>query len=306
MKIDISRWIGVGLAFALVAPGIAQEVKDPAPAVGVPGDSPDATGGPDAFGYTYADQASGCAYNFIDISTTGTFIFNGDDAAGTVGLSAPFDFYGTAFNALQMAANGYVTTDLADTGPDLSNDCPIPAVPSTPGGTAGARMYPLHDDLDLEAGIGNAYAEYFAQCPRPSDRCTLTAEDCTILQWDNVAHFPGGAAAPTWDFQVILYHQTNDFVYQIGPGNPEVGSGSTTGIQDFSPPTTGLSYACNVAASVPDNTAVCFAHPNPLPPACVFEPTSWVDVPTLGGAGLAALVLLLGAAAFFVLRRRTA
>lgn len=303
MKNVCTRCLGAGLALLLVVPAFAQEVKDPNPAVGVPGEAPDATGGPDGFGYTYADQASGCAYNFIDISATGTFVVDGDDTSGTVSLSAPFDFYGTPFTALQMAANGYISTDTTDTGPDLSNDCPIPAAPSTGG---GARMYPLHDDLDLESGIGEGVAQYFPVCPRPSDRCAAN-EDCTIIQWDDVAQFPGGAAAPTWDMQVILYHQTNDFVYQIGPGNPETGSGSTTGIQDFPPPTTALSYACNTAGSVPNDTAICFAHPNPLPAECLpYVPPVIQEIPTLGGIGLAALALVLGTMAFFVLRRRSA
>lgn len=40
--------------------------------------------------------------------------------------------------------------------------------------------------------------------------------------------------------------------------------GSTTGIQNESA-TDGLTYACNVAASVPAATAVCFYHPTPIP-----------------------------------------
>lgn len=268
----ISRTIlGVLLLLASTAtPAVleAQEIKDPNPPQGSGGPLPDDTGGPDAFGYTYADDAEPTCTGggFVDISATGMQVVVGDDvSSGPVALGGDtFNFYGTDFTSLVMASNGYISTDPTDTGPDLSNDCPLPAPPSTGG---GARMYPLHDDLDLEAGFGEGYFQYFATCPRPNDRCQA-GEACSIFQWDDVAHFPGGAAAPTWDIQVILYHDTNDFVYIIGAGNPELGSGSTTGIQDFPPPTTALVYACNTAASVPDDTSICWFHPNPVPGTC--------------------------------------
>lgn len=281
----------------------AQEVKDPNPPANI-NDAPvsvNATGGPDAFGYTYRDQNEpGCTFDFIDISATGTFIVDGDDtSSGPVALGAPINIYGVNFTELNMAANGYITTDPNDTGPDLSNDCPLPAIPSTPAGTNGARLYPLHDDLDLESGIGAGYVEYFEICPRAGDTPGCELEDCTIFYYDNVAHFPGGGAAPTWDMEVILYHQSNNIVYQIGSGNPEMGSGSTTGLQDFSPPTTELTYACNTPGSVPDNTAVCIYHPSPN---CLVERA----VPTLSEWGLIAMAGILGVIGLFAIRRRKA
>lgn len=294
------------MALAVSASLIAQpaEVKDPTPPAGDTVGSPaEATGGPDAFGYTYADSAEpNCTYQFVDIAATGTFLFDGDDtSSGPVALTEPIDIYGTSFSDIVMTSNGYMSTDATDTGPDLSNDCPLPAAPSTGG---GARLYPLHDDLDLETGIGSGLAEYFAECPRVNDRCPI--ESCTVFQWDDVAHFPGGVDEPTWDMEVILYHKTNDIVYQIGAGNMETGSGSTTGLQDFPPPTTGLTYACDTAGSVLDDSGVCILHPNPVPDDCFPEIPSPVEVPTANNLGLLALFLGLAAAAIFVLRRRLA
>ncbi|MCB1056573.1 MAG: hypothetical protein KDD11_13810, partial [Acidobacteria bacterium] len=164
----------------------------------------------------------------------------------------------------------------------------------------GARMYPLHDDLILNTGVGGGFVEYFADCPRTNDRCPI--ESCTIFQWDNVEHFGGGGP---WDMEVILYHRTNDIVYQIGAGNPELGSGSTTGVQNDGA-TIGLTYACNTGNSIPDNTGVCIIDPNPAPPECNPIIPSPVEVPTANNFGLVALFLGLAAAAFFVLRRRFA
>lgn len=243
---------------ALVASfSMAQELKgqDENTGAGVGGD---ATGGPDGFGYTYADQADGCTYSYVDISGTGSVVGSGDDTAFPVALGATsFDFYGSAVTTVAMATNGYLSTDPADTGPDLSNDCPLPTPPST---GSGARIYPLHDDIDIEPGIGNMYHQYFPVCPRVSDFGPTLG--CDVFQWVG-EHFPGGAAN-TEDFQAILYEETWEIVIQ-NAANAEGGSGSTTGIQNDGA-TIGLTYACNAAGTiVAGSTAVCFEHPFGLP-----------------------------------------
>lgn len=269
----------------------SQEIKDANPPSGAEiGTDSRATGGPDAFGYTFADQAEAdVSFDWIDITGTGTFVGSGDDSAGSVTLGASFNFYGTDYTAMTMATNGYLSTDPTDTGPDLSNDCPLPVSPSTGG---GARIYPLHDDLITN----NMYYEYFAVCPRQNGRCGLP-EDCSIFFWDDVTHFGGGGP---WQMEVILYHQTNDIVAQVGAGNPELGSGSTTGIQNDGA-TDGLTYACNTAASLPDSAAVQFYHPNDITSICQAAP---VRVPSLGSIGIAVFVVMLGIVAFVVIRRR--
>jgi len=266
--------------------------KDPNPAQGSPDGLPNnATGGPDAFGYTFADTAEAeCGYQFVDITATGTSITSGDDSSsGPVALGAPFDFYGVSLTDLVMTTNGTLSTDPTDGGGDLSNDCPLPATPSTSG---GARLYPLHDDLITTDGL----MEYFTACPRPNANCSVP-EDCTIFQWNGVTHFGGGGP---WNQQAILYHQSGDMVFQVEPGNPEAGSGSTTGIQNEAA-TDGLTYACDTAGSVPDNTGVCFFHPTPAE-ACAGLPI--VAIPTANNFGLLALLIGLSIAAFFLLRRR--
>lgn len=261
--------------------GPQPEVKQPnPPAESGPGTSPEATGGPDGFGYIFFDQADGCSFQFVDISASGTPVVTGDDTASApIALSQPFSFYGNNFNNLVMASNGYVTTDLADTGPDLSNDCPLPTVPSTPVGTNGRRMYPFHDDLVLTGGASSGFVQFFAACPRVQD----APQACTVFQWNDVELF----AAPgiIWDQEVIIYHTTGTMVAQVGPGNPDTGGASTTGIQ--SDPTsgasfTGLTYACNTAGSVPANTAVCFGIP--AGPDLVLTKTASPPNPGIGAA----------------------
>ena len=217
--------------------------------------NPNLAGGPDAFGYTFRDSNEAVnppAFQFIDISATGTLLTrdagsSADEGAATLPLGGPgFSFYGNTINTVRVSTNGYISTALGDSGGDLSNDCPLPVIPST---GSGARFYPLHDDL-ISANIRH---QYFATSPRPADNGPNTGVN--VISWINSDHFGGGTDA--FSFQVLLY-DNGDIVYQYGAGNPEAGSGSTTGIQDGDA-AIGLTYACNTAATLADGLAILFS-----------------------------------------------
>lgn len=212
-------------------------------------------------------DANGPAFNFIDISATGTFTTKGDkdsstsmapDGIGsTVPLGTPFTLFGVTYTELVPTTEGYITTDPADTGNDISNDCPLPKVPSTPTTTTGSRIYPLHDDIDVADAV---YYEHFETCPRTHDSgCNMS---CNIFMWHEAGHWPD-AATTNFDFEAILY-QNSDIVYQYATGNhgnPEKGVSSTTGIQsaapgDGNPPEFGFTHACNTLDSILDDSAV--------------------------------------------------
>ncbi len=293
---NMYSWFIVGLLAFSAAFGFSQvssggddttpapqgEVKDATPPTGGPGGVANrGVGGPDAFGYTFD---TGVDFQMIDISGTGALVVSGDDvSSGPIALGGdPFNLYGTEYPSLVMASNGYISTDPTDTGPDLSNDCPLPATPSTGG---GARIYPLHDDLVTNTG----YYEYFASCPRPSSEGFNLG--CNVFFWDDATHFGG---AETFDVQVILYDSTYEIAVMVGPGNPETGSGSTTGIQNDGA-TIGLTVACDTGGSIPDNTAVAFFNPEGMPP---------VTIPTLGTWALIFFALLLLSAGVVMMRKR--
>ena len=234
-----------------------------------------ATGGPDGFGYTFvdSDEPGGPAFHLIDVSATGTPVLvgtdedGGDDIAGVVELTAAgspgFTFYGVAYSRLVMTANGFLTTDLDDTGNDISNDCPLPQNPSVPVSTNGARIYPLHDDLVLTPGIGAGYHQYFPSAVaagRPPDRGADVGVHAFL--WKAATHFrpPPNPDPPRFDFEALLY-DNGDIVFLYGVGDPDAGATSTTGIQDPAPPTTGLAYACNTPGSLSANLAVLFRNP---------------------------------------------
>ncbi len=214
--------------------------------------TPRAMGGPDTFGYTFIDAAEpgGPVYTPIDISATGTLLVTGDDQTAPAPLGAPFSLYGQTYTTLHPTTNGVISTE-ADSSIDLSNDCPLPATPST--GT-GKRVYPLHDDL-----VSDVYYQYFASSPVPHPRGL--AMGASVFQWD--AEY-WGTADGTRDFSIwaILY-DNGDMVFQVGAGTNN-GATSTTGLQDETA-TRGLTIGCDAAGSIPDGYAVWITA---TPPAC--------------------------------------
>lgn len=286
---DLTKLLLVLAMFAGVVQ--AQEPKDQAssgqsvaPLFGV-------GGGPDAFGYTFTDSSAGnCAFQFIDISATGAQVVSGDDVGSTpITLQGPFNFYGDDLTDIVMTSNGYLSTDPTDTGPDLSNDCPLPVTPSTGG---GARIYPLHDDLITNNGL----FEYFPVCPRPSDQFPGADLGCHVFHYDEATHFGDTVA---FDTQVILYDNSFEIVFQHDDRNPEAGSGSTTGIQNAAADI-GLTFACDAAASIPANSAQCFIHPTP--DVAVLPPPP--AVPTMTTWGMIAMALALMVLGSLIMRRR--
>src|SRR4030095_15573608 len=80
--------------------------------LGVPRWCPALTGGPDAFGYRFidSDSAGGPAFNFEDISTTGTGVSLSDDqVSGAVNIGFTFDFYGTSYTQVYISSNSFLT-----------------------------------------------------------------------------------------------------------------------------------------------------------------------------------------------------
>ena len=222
-------------------------------------------------------QNCGITIADVDVSATGALIFSGDDVSGPVTLPFPFTFPGgLPVTDIVAASNGYLTTDLADTGPDLSNDCPLPATPSTPAGTMGERIYGIHDDL-----ITDAWGEA-ATLPNPSGGTS----DAYVIYYEG-SHF-GGLAGVSFAF--VLWAD-NSFAVVYG-GDPEDGSGSTSGFQngDFS---LGETFYCDTPGQGLGTT---------LTSNCVAYPPADV-VPTMGEWGVICLMILMMIVTVVAVRR---
>jgi hypothetical protein len=149
-----------------------------------------ATGGPDAFGYTWKDNAEidGPVFNWIDITTTGIQI-NGladDNIVGPFVMETDMPFYWYRRKNIWIGSNGYI----AFGGGNIAS--PFPTIPLN----GGVNDYIAGMAADLNfLGTGNTAACY-----------VLDETDQTIISWVGVPFW--NAAPPTFtgsnSFQIIL------------------------------------------------------------------------------------------------------
>jgi MYXO-CTERM domain-containing protein len=208
-----------------------------------------AVGGPDAAGYTFFDQDDGSAFAYFDISATGTLLASGDDVTGTVALPVPFEFYGVTYNDLAVSSNGFIT-DLPGATSDFSNDCPLPAVPSS--GAGSFRIAALHDDL-----VTSVYYQFIDEATAAALGFPNQVDGVSVFQWQGT-HF--GAGGGPVDVEIALSHTFGN-ILSIVQQDADGGSGSTMGIQDSSG-AVGLNYGCDtVGYTIPGVTSVTYIAP---------------------------------------------
>ncbi len=210
-----------------------------------------ANGGPDAYGYTWADAGGSINHHWIDITATGEeVLWDGDDTSSNdagsgigspVGLGFPVTLYGTTYTQLVPTANGYLSSDPAEAGLDNSNDC-LPAAPDKGG---GVRLYAFHDDLSLTGASARVLYQHFEVSPHPDKHGGVS-----VFSWEN-ARIEGGAdAGRSISFQALLFHD-GDIYVQYDTFGFSLGAGATVGLQSETA-TNGLQYICNSNAIGPD------------------------------------------------------
>ncbi|MCA9622833.1 MAG: DUF4215 domain-containing protein, partial [Myxococcales bacterium] len=190
--------------------------------------------GPDAGRHVLSDNIAPFLFNYHDISSTGTVVASGDDAAGTINFpaGATLNIYGTPYTSLRASTNGYLSGNLAESGGDFGNDCPLPSG-SAP---AADRMLLVHDDL-----VSTVYYQHF-----PNGQSIGWANNTSIIQWKGTYYTTSPPGAPV-DFQLVIFHDldTSLLLVQTADG----GGSSTTGMQNAGA-TTGIQYACNTPGSL--------------------------------------------------------
>jgi len=167
-----------------------------------------ASGGPDAYGYTWMTSldAGGPAFSWIDISTrvgvqTVTGLADDNSAAGMLNIGFPFHFYWNDYSQLKVGSNGWLSFN------NVSNiaSC-FPTIP-TAGGAGDNLLAPLMGDLNF-TGAGN---------PGQVKYWTNNADTC-IISFINVPFW--SVSAPGWtgsnSFQVILCGTDSSITYQYG------------------------------------------------------------------------------------------
>jgi len=189
-----------------------------------------ATGGPDAYGYTWND---GETYVWNDISS-GTLLSLGDEGVSTaINLGFTFVFYGKAYTSVQVAANGHITFN-GTTSYTITCDWS--------GGIS--QFAGLWTDLN-STSIGAIYYKITGSAPNRK----FTA------QWTGVPEYNDDTDVGT--FQVVLEETTNDIVIYSNEAYQALAASGGVGIKDDS---TFLQYACS-GAPIAASKAVRFAHP---------------------------------------------
>ncbi len=210
-----------------------------------------ATGGPDAFGYSFIDsgEAGGPTYAYVDVSGTGSAAIVGysdDSVAGPFPIGFTFNFYGVDHTQFWVQTNGSIAFALP-TDDDYGNDC-LPA--TTEMGEELLNL--LWDDLICGSGPpGTIFYETQGSAPNRT----------LVIQFNNVRYLVG-SDTDTIEFEVILYEGSNDIVYQYADLSSNVyshdgGVSATIGIQG-NVTNYLLEYACDPATPLAVPLAVLF------------------------------------------------
>ena len=182
-------------------------------------------GGPDGFGYRWADSKApnGPPYNWIDVSGTGIPLFSSetdDENAGPMPLGFHFPFYGNTFDQVRICSNGWLS--FTNSTADFTND-PLPS-PNAPENLVAA----FWDDLVVNPAAGGQV--YVAHGP---DRC--------VIQWNNVMKH-SEQSGPHFTFEVILFRNGSIVTQYKALGTTR--NRLTIGIQN-APRTNGLTVVYN-------------------------------------------------------------
>ncbi|TND07990.1 MAG: cell surface protein [Bacteroidetes bacterium] len=215
-----------------------------------------ASGGPDAYGYTWITSADvgGPTYNWIDITSrpgvqTVTGLADDNSAAAMATIGFNFHYYWTDVTQMRIGSNGWLSFNSS-----ASNiaSC-FPNIP-TAGGAADNYLSVLMSDLNF-TGVGNpGQVQYWTN-----------STDSFIISFINVPYWT--VNAPGWTgsntFQVILCNSDSSITYQYGAVSPflanagcndmEVGIENSTG-------TIGLQVYTD--AMPPSNYVIRFDYPN--------------------------------------------
>ena len=172
----------------------------------------------DAFGYTSATEAS----DYIE--ATDPSGLTGDDETIEVTLPFEFPFYGSFYETVNVATNGFMT--FGEPAANFENtSIPNPAPPNN-------AVYPFWDDLIIDG---------------EADVLISDLGDSFVIEWRNVRPFDDTSPIPRWDFEAVLYDSGEIlFQYRSIESPKEAGASATVGIENADG-TDGLQYSYNEA-----------------------------------------------------------
>ncbi|MFZ9681255.1 MAG: T9SS type A sorting domain-containing protein [Bacteroidia bacterium] len=191
-----------------------------------------ATGGPDAYGYTWKDsnEPGGPTYQWIDITTTGTQVtgLGDDNFTGPYGFIDGFQFYWYYPTQVWIGSNGY----LSFSGNNFAS--PFPIIPNT--ASPHNFIAGLMSDLNFD-GPGNPGTCYYRN-----------TADTIVISWINVPFWTVGTPSFSGSnsFQIVLVRSDRSitFNYQSQLGSTQ-NDDITIGIENITGQL-GLQHSKNV------------------------------------------------------------
>ncbi|WP_411847087.1 right-handed parallel beta-helix repeat-containing protein [Roseibacillus persicicus] len=196
--------------------------------------------GTDSFGYEMSRMGSA---TWVDITEFGEeVISSGNETSSNaappegigepVTLEHPFFFYGETVREMVPTVNGYLSTNLSESGSDDTPDCTLP----TPVSSAGSRIYVAHRDWILNpAPNARVLYQYFPESPHPHAECGVN-----VFSWEGAIPAQGSISQ---SFQALLFNN-GDLILTIAPFATGFGSSEMLGIQNDDG-TVGIGLNCN-------------------------------------------------------------
>jgi hypothetical protein len=237
--------------------GLSEDPGKGEPSIPNPG-GPEATGGPDGYGYQFIDnnEVTGLppTYSMVDISATGVSLAPSDDGEANITIPFNFPFYGVDFTDIRVGNNGGLLLGVTTGDVLAGNSCPLP----TTSGSDAPRISIFWDDIDSDTG--DVYWQAFDPCPHPD-----CSGECAVIEWYNRPHFSNTGNGT---FEVVLC-DNGDILFQyedvvFGNASYDNGVTASVGIEDeLQDPTYFLEYSCNQAV-ITDGLAIKFTT-GPIP-----------------------------------------
>jgi len=213
-------------------------------------------GGPDAFGYTWANSHApgGPPNEFLDISSIGNIGITNDDQAVNVALPWAFPFYGGSYSSVDVTSNGWLGFNLGEY-PAYSNG----TIPD--GYEPNNAIYVLWDDLyPPYSGSVHYYHDAFA--------------NRVIFQWNAIASIYN--STDLYTFQAIL-HPSGEIILQYIDVAETFAASNTVALENADS-SVGLQVRANNSGSVmEDNLAIRFTPPQPRPTRGSGSGDAWVS-----------------------------
>ena len=218
--------------------------------------SPDREGGPDTYGYVFADERDpgGPIYTWRPgitrvadsdwrrvrtVQQTDPL----DDGVVTTTLPFGFDFYGNSYTTLRISTNGNVHFGAPNDWYPTGGPPPYPCLPSSSQYVPQAMLAPLWFDFVVPTAVSGAGGVY-------TDVVGIAPNRIFVVEWRNVRGFNAPNTVAT--FEALLYENGEIyFQYQALNGPGVDGSEGVIGIQNANG-TIGLPYTCYEPAVAAD------------------------------------------------------